>query len=123
MNERVLIISGVHINLTKALKDYVHDKAGKLFNHEERIIRIRIELECGSHNKTNQDQLTAKGHIEIEGGSLVASETTNDLYLAIHRMILKLDRKLYKRSQRQKVKRKDLHTVDIPAELPKTKLL
>ena len=123
MNERVLIISGVHIDLTEAIKDAVRKKTEKLFNHEERIIRIRIELESTSHNKTNQNHFTAKGHIEIEGKPLVASSTTNDLYISIYRMVLKLDRKLRQRSRLQKVKRKSLHRVDIPSEFPKSELM
>ncbi len=123
MNKRELIISGVHMHLTEALKETVHTKAEKLFNHEERIIRIRIELEYQSHKKTNHDEYIAKGHIEIDGPSLVVSEATDNLYTSIDQMIIKLDRKLRQRSRLRKVKRKNVHTVDIPAELPKTKLI
>ena len=38
-----LIISGVHLDLTKALKNIVAEKVEKLFRHEQKIIRIRVE--------------------------------------------------------------------------------
>ena len=113
-----LIISGVHLDLTDALKQIVREKTDKLFRHEEDILRIRMELEFDG-NKSNTGQFIAKGHIEIDGPDLIASASTNDLYKSIDKAVLKLDRQLRKRARLQLVKRKDTHKIDIPASLPK----
>lgn len=118
MNTKEVIISGVHLDLTESLKRIVREKAEKLFIHEERIIRLRVELETNSH-KSGQDEFIAKGHIEINGPPMVVSDSSDDLYKSIDGMINKLDRKLRRRSRLEKVKRKNTHEVDIPADLPK----
>ena len=43
-----LILSGLHLNLTDSLKNIVSEKMEKIFKHEEKIIRARIELEHDS---------------------------------------------------------------------------
>lgn len=118
MNNSELIISGVHLNLTEALKNTVEEKTEKLFKHEERIIRLRVELEY-NQNKTKEGEFIAKGHIEINGPPLIVSVATDDLYKSIDLLVNKLDRKLRRRARLSKVKRKNAHEVEIPADLPK----
>ena len=89
MGEDKVIISGVHVDLTKSLKDMVNNKVAKLFRHDGRIIRIRVALE-----KSNQDEFVANGHIEIGGPDIKARAVTGDLYKSIDDMISKLDRQL-----------------------------
>ncbi len=118
-NDHELIVSGVHLELTQALKDIVREKIEKLFRHEERILRVRVELEFNS-TVTKQDQFIAKGHIEIYGKPMVVSEASDDIYKSIDLAVTKLDRMLRRRSRLKKVKRKHPHEIDIPAEIPKT---
>ncbi|MFP4351540.1 MAG: ribosome hibernation-promoting factor, HPF/YfiA family [Puniceicoccaceae bacterium] len=121
MKQHDVIVTGRNLELTEAMKDAVHRKAEKLFSHEERIIRLRVELEYNK-NVTGQDEQIAKGHIEIDGKPLITTEASEDMYTSIDRMVDKLDRMLRRRSRLRKVKRKDLHTVDVPSELPKTSM-
>lgn len=113
-----VIISGINIELTGALKAIVHDKVTRLFNHEGHIIRIRIELEFDP-TRDNQRSHIAKGHIEIKGRDMVTSVATDDLYKSIDLMTIKLDRMLRRRARLIRVKRKQPHPIDIPAEIPK----
>ncbi|MDR2806787.1 MAG: ribosome-associated translation inhibitor RaiA [Puniceicoccales bacterium] len=92
MNKDV-IISGVHLELTEALKQIVREKAEKLFRHEGRIIRVRFEL-IHVTTKDPEMEFIAKGHIEIQGPDIVASATSNDLYKSIDLLIQKLDRQI-----------------------------
>jgi len=121
MKQHDVIVTGRNLELTEAMKDAVHRKAEKLFSHEERIIRLRVELEYDK-NATGQDEQIAKGHIEIDGKPLITTEASQDMYTSIDRMVDKLDRMLRRRSRLRKVKRKDLHSVDVPSELPKTSM-
>ena len=53
-NNHDLIITGIHMDLTDSLKQNVTEKAERLFRHEDRIIRIKVELEC-DHTKSGAD--------------------------------------------------------------------
>lgn len=115
-----IIISGVHMDLTDALKTIVNEKAAKLFQHEDRIIRLRVELENVVNRKDGKKRdFVAKGHIEINGPDLVVSAESNDIYKSIDQMVQKLDRKLRRRARLHRVKRKQTHDIELPAQLPK----
>lgn len=118
MKQHDVIISGVHLELTEALKNMVHEKVEKLFEHEDRIIRMRVELEY-NQNITREKEFIAKGHLEVRGNDHVVSVETDDLYKSIDLMVQKLDRMLRRRSRLDKVKRKHPHSIDIPAAIPK----
>lgn len=118
MSEHELILTGRHIELTDALKRFVEEKVEKLFRHEDRIIRIRFELDYdNNHNKDRP--FIAKGIIEINGPQMVVSEATHDMHKSIDEVVQKLDRKIRRRSRLNKVKRNHPHEVELPAELPK----
>ncbi len=119
MNDNDLIISGRHIELTESLKTFVREKVDKLFRHEERIVRVRMELDCDkNHNK--ETPFVAKGIIEINGPDMVASEATHDLHKSVDNVVDKLDRMIRRRARLKKVKRNHPHSIELPAELPKT---
>ena len=61
-NNHELIVSGIHLDLTPSLKTYVQEKAERLFRHEDRIVRIRVELELDSKENVSS-RFKAKGHI------------------------------------------------------------
>lgn len=113
-----VIISGVHLDLTEALKAATLEKVSKLFRHENHIIRLRIDLECDS-TAAPEKQFVAKGLLEINGPDLNAAAASADLYKSIDLLVSKLDRMLRRRSRLRKVKRKQSHHVDVPAALPK----
>lgn len=99
-----LIISGIHLDLTPSLKNYVEEKVDRLFRHEERIVRIRFELEFDAEQSPSQ-RFTAKGHIELNGPDMNASVTTNECHKAVSLLVDKLDRMLRRRHRLFKVKR------------------
>lgn len=119
MKQHDVIISGLNMELTDAMKNVVHEKSEKLFEHEDRIIRMRVELEYDSHQASHQKEFIAKGQLEVRGNDHFVTVATDDLYKSIDQMVHKLDRMLRRRSRLQKVKRKHTHMVDIPAEIPK----
>lgn len=119
MKQHDVIISGLNIELTDAMKNAVHHKAEKLFEHNEQIIRMRVELEYDSHQASHEKEFIAKGHLEVRGNDHFVTVATNDLYKSIDDMVQKLDRMLRRRHRMKKVKRKDTHMIDIPAEIPK----
>ena len=118
MKQHDVIVTGRNVELTDSMKDAVHRKVEKLYDHEEQIIRLRVELEYNK-NVTGQDEQIAKGHIEINGKPLITTEASENMYTSIDRMVDKLDRMLRRRSRLRRVKRKDVHSLDIPGQIPK----
>jgi putative sigma-54 modulation protein len=117
-NHHEVIVSGIHLELTPSLKTYVHEKAERLFRHEERIVRIRMELECDRSAAIGM-QFKAKGHIQIQGPDMNAVVQTDDCHKAISMLVDKLDRMLQRRHQLHRVKRNHPHAVELDASLPK----
>jgi len=95
-----VIVSGIHVTLTEALKEMALNKASRLLRHNDHIIRIRIDIE---HDKTRDlsEEFVAKGHIEISGPDLLASAASGDAYKSLDLLINKLDRLLYERHSRR----------------------
>jgi ribosome hibernation promoting factor len=100
-----LIVSGIHFELTPSLKTYVGEKADRLFRHEERIVRMRVELECDP-KETVGTRFKAKGHIVINGPELNATVESDECHKAVSLLVDKLDRMLRRRARWHKVKRR-----------------
>lgn len=105
MNESAIVITGVHLSLTEAMKNIVNEKMSKLFKHEPSIMRVRVELAQDAAKK-DRGEFMAKGYIEIKGPALVVAVYSENLYTAIDILQDKLQRKLRRRSRLMKVKRK-----------------
>jgi len=103
-NQHELIVSGIHLELTPSLKTFVQEKSERLFRHEERIVRIRVELECDP-KETVSTRFKAKGHIAIHGPDMNAAVESDECHKAVALLVDKLDRMLRRRSRLMKVKR------------------
>lgn len=117
-NNNELIVSGIHLDLTPSLKTFVREKAGRLFRHGERIVRLRVELECDRSPAAGM-QFTAKGHIQIHGPDMNASVKSDDCHKSVTMLIDKLDRMLHRRHTLRRVKRNHPHPVELQAVIPK----
>lgn len=117
-NRQELIVSGIHLELTPSLKYFVNEKSDRLFRHEERILRLRVELECDRKEKFGT-RFKAKGHVTIHGPALDASVESDECHKAVSLLMDKLDRMLSRRAQMFKVKRHYLHGTELGSPLPK----
>ncbi|MFA5056750.1 MAG: ribosome-associated translation inhibitor RaiA [Opitutaceae bacterium] len=118
-NHHEVIVSGIHLDLTPSLKFYVQEKVARLFRHEERIVRIRVELEYDGKNDVTQP-FVAKGHIIIHGPDMNCSVASDECHKSVDLLVDKLDRMLRRRARFFKVKRKHPHAVELGVLLPKT---
>ena len=73
MKQHDVIISGLNLDLTGAIKNVVQSKVEKLFEHEDHIIRMRVEVEYDPHNRSHQKEFIAKGQLEIRGNDPVCT--------------------------------------------------
>ncbi len=110
MSDNEIIISGQNLDLTDALKESVTSKMQKLFVHDERIIRLRVEL-AYKPNKHHHNEFSAKGHLEIQGPDMIVSVASDDMYKSIDELLVKLARKIRRRHRLERIKRKDDSTV------------
>lgn len=90
-----LNITGHHVELTAALKDYVNNKFQKLERHFDHISNVQVTL---SIEKQRQK---AEANLHISGGEAHACAENDDMYAAIDMLIDKLDRQLLKHKEKQ----------------------
>ena len=83
-------ISGHHLDVTPAIKDYVNNKLEKLSKHHDRITSTNVIL---SVNKLIQK---AEASVHVSGKDFFADSESDDLYTAIDLLADKLDRQLIK---------------------------
>ena len=118
-NHHEVIVSGIHLDLTPSLKTFVTEKAGRLFRHEERIVRLRVELECDA-KETVGARFKAKGHVVIHGPDMNAMVETDECHKAVSLLIDKLDRMLERRAKIRRARRHQApaRALKLDAELP-----
>lgn len=87
-------ISGHHVELTSALKEYVNEKLSKLQRHFDHITTTDVTL---SVEKLVQK---AEASVHVAGADLFATCESNDMYTAIDLLTDKLDRQLIKHKEK-----------------------
>ncbi len=95
-NSAPLLLRGVQLDLSDAMKQALESKAARILRHERRIVRVRIEV--GRRLRGRSHLFTAKGQLEIAGPDLCASVTNVDAYTTINLLMDRLDRMLRKRA-------------------------
>lgn len=88
-------ITGNHIDVTPALREYVSSKMGKLENHFNHVTSMRVVL---SVEKLEQ-KVEATLHVD-SGALLHADAVDKDMYAAIDALADKLDRQLKKHKEK-----------------------
>jgi putative sigma-54 modulation protein len=83
-------ITGHHVDVTDALKDYVHSKMERVKRHFDQLISVHVVL---SVEKLRHQ---AEATIAVSGANLVAVAEDADMYAAIDAMTDKLDRQAIK---------------------------
>ncbi|GGE57344.1 ribosomal subunit interface protein [Streptosporangium jomthongense] len=89
-----LNISGHHVELTPALKDYVSEKFERLERHFDHISNCQVTLEV---DKVRQ---IADATLHVVGGEIHAKAENEDMYAAIDGLVDKLDRQIIKHKEK-----------------------
>jgi len=85
-----LNITGHHIDITDALRDYVNSKFDRLQRHFDQVTNVHVVLTV---EKLIQK---AEAKMHLSGADVFADATHEDMYAAIDALIDKLDRQLKK---------------------------
>jgi putative sigma-54 modulation protein len=102
-----IIITGHHVEVTTALRDYVTEKLQRLSRHFDHLISINVILNVEKHKNEAEATLLAAGK------SLFANASDVDMYAAIDSLSDKLDKQVrrYKdRLRNHQVSRDDRST-------------
>ncbi|ATM87596.1 ribosome hibernation promoting factor [Yersinia massiliensis] len=91
-----LNITGLHVEITDALREFVTTKFAKLEQYFDRINQVYVVL---SVEKVKQ---IAEATVHVNGGELHASSEQEDMYAAIDILVDKLARQLNKHKDKLK---------------------
>ena len=86
-----LNITGRHVEITPALRDFVAEKADRLARYFDRIGRLQVTLDV--EGDRHRAEMIING---IKGVTIVGEETADDMYAAVDSAVDKLIRQLKK---------------------------
>ena len=95
-----LTISGHHLDITPALRDYVGSKLERVHKRFDQVIGVRVMLAL-ENSKEKEKRQSAECTIALKGGELHAKTTNADLYAAIDELVDILDRQVVKFKDKQ----------------------
>jgi putative sigma-54 modulation protein len=114
-----VIVTGIHLDLTPSLKNYVQEKMERLFRHEAHIVRIRVELEC-DRKHDHDHKFVAKAHVELRGPNINCTAESEEMHKSVDLLIDKVDHVLHKRHGQHKERRNHPHAIEFEnVDLPK----
>lgn len=87
-------LTGRHVEITPALREYVDSKFAKLERHFDHINNVYVTLEV---EKLKQ---IAEAKLNIDGGEIFAESENENMYAAIDQLIDKLDRQVIKHKEK-----------------------
>lgn len=90
-----LTISGHHLELTPAIREYVQSKLERIKRHFDHVIDIAVILTVDNLPEKEKRQ-KAEINLHVRGKDLHAESIAHDLYAAIDALIDKLDRQVIK---------------------------
>jgi putative sigma-54 modulation protein len=89
-----LHLSGHHVEVTAAMRDYVTSKLARVTRHFDHVIDVNVIL---SVDKLNQK---VEANVHLRGKDIFAECTDGDMYAAIDALVDKLDRQILKHKER-----------------------
>lgn len=89
-------LTGHHVDITPALKQFVDSKFARLERHFDHINNVHVILTV---EKIRQ---TAEATLHVNGGEIFATAESEDMYTSIDKLIDKLDRQVIKHKEKMK---------------------
>lgn len=111
-------ISGHHLEVTPAIREYVQSKLERIKRHFDQVIDISVIL---SVDKITEKEKRQKADItlRVKGKDLHAESIAHDLYAAIDTLVDKLDRQVIKYKDKMQDHQHDA-IKHLPEEFPAT---
>lgn len=94
-----LTISGHHLDVTPALREYVHTKLERVTRHFDQVVDVSVLLTV--ENKREKDRRQkAEVTLRVKGRDIFIEQAHEDLYAAIDQLMDKLDRQVVRHKDR-----------------------
>jgi len=90
-----ILITGHHLELTQAIRDYVTNKLERITRHFDQVVDIAVILGIEAPSDKDKRQ-RAEINLRVKGEVLHAESYAQDVYAAIDTVIEKLDRQVLK---------------------------
>jgi putative sigma-54 modulation protein len=94
-----LKISGHHLEVTPALREYVITKLERVIRHFDQVIDGTVLLTLDNHKEKEKRQ-KAEITLHVKGKEIFVESADSDLYAAIDLLIDKLDRQVIRHKDR-----------------------
>lgn len=91
-----LVITGHHLEITEALRDFIGKKFKKLERHFDHITQSHVFM------SVDQGEHTVEAKLHIPNHEIFAQQKSTDMYEAIDLLVGKLDRQLIKQKEKMK---------------------
>ncbi len=89
-----LSVTGHHIELTDALRNYVKEKIKRIERHFDHVTNVHVILSPERH------QQKAEATVHVSGADVFAYAVEDDMYAAIDLLVDKLDRQILKHKEK-----------------------
>ena len=94
-----LTISGHHLDVTPALREYVTHKLDRVIRHFDHMVDVKVLLSVVKQKEKEKRQ-HAECSIHVKGNDLFAESSHEDLYAAVDVLVDKLDRQVVRHKDR-----------------------
>lgn len=94
-----LTISGHHLEVTPALKEYVLTKLDKVTRHFDQVVDVTVLLTVEKLKEKDRRQ-KAEVTLHVKGRDIFVEQANEDLYAAIDQLMDKLERQVQKHKDR-----------------------
>ena len=88
-----LTISGHHLEVTPALRNYVETKLDRITRHFDQLVDVKVLLTVEKLKEKERRQ-RADCNIRVKGSDMFAESSHADLYAAVDELVDKLDRQV-----------------------------
>ncbi len=89
-----LNLTGHHVQITPAIRDYVANKLQRITNHFDHVIDVNVIM---SVEKLNQK---IEASVHVRGKDIFCESVDSDMYAAIDSLVDKLDRTILKHKEK-----------------------
>ncbi len=94
-----LTISGHHLDVTPALRNYVTTKLDRITRHFDQVVGVKVLLSV-ENQKEKEKRQHAECRVRVKGSDLFAESAHEDLYAAVDELVDKLDRQVVRHKNR-----------------------
>jgi putative sigma-54 modulation protein len=94
-----LTISGHHLEVTPALREYVLNKLERITRHFDQVVDVSVLLRVENMKEKDRRQ-KAEVTLHVKGRDIFVEQAHEDLYAAIDELMDKLDRQVMRHKDR-----------------------